>query len=204
MKQQTIAVDIDDVLSASAEAFIAFSNKQWGLHLSVDDYIEEWAVVWQVDLDEAVRRSELMHTFGADIIASHRCFEDAYPVLKELSQYFNLIVVTSRRRVLQSATEAWINQYFPDIFSAIHHAGIWDTDEDITKQVQGTKAAICRELGADYLIDDQPKHCIAAAKAGIPSILFGDYKWSRYDILPNGVTRLHSWKEVARYFDVKS
>ena len=204
MVKKTIAVDIDDVLSASAEAFIAFSNKQWGHTLSVDDYLEEWAVVWQVDLDEAARRADLVHTYGDTIIASHRVFDDAYPVLQRLRKRFNLIVVTSRRKVLQPATEKWISQYFPDIFSAVHYAGIWDSESHILEKVKATKAELCLELGADYLIDDQPKHCIAAAEAGIASILFGDYKWSRYDVVPNGVTRIHSWREVEEYFNAQS
>lgn len=202
--KKTIAVDIDDVLSASAEAFIAFSNKQWGHTLSVDDYLEEWAVVWQVDLDEAARRSDLIHTYGDVIIASHRVFDNAYQVLKKLSLRFNLIIVTSRRKVMQPATEEWINQYFPNIFSAIHYAGIWDSEKHISEMVKATKADLCLELGADYLIDDQPKHCIAAAEAGIQSILFGDYKWNRYDVVPSRVTRIHSWAEVEEYFDAKS
>lgn len=201
--KKTIAVDIDDVLSASAEAFIAFSNKQWGHTLSVDDYLEEWAVVWQVDLDEAARRSDLIHTYGDTLIASHRVYDDAYSVLKRLRDRFNLIIVTSRRKVMQSATEKWIDQYFPDIFSAIHYAGIWDSEKHISEMVKATKADLCLELGADYLIDDQPKHCIAAAHAGIPSILFGDFKWNRYDIVSTGVTRIHSWKEVERYFNAQ-
>ncbi|HJQ08525.1 MAG TPA: hypothetical protein VJ836_03545 [Candidatus Saccharimonadales bacterium] len=44
MKQhrRIIAVDIDDVLSASAEGFVVFSNKQWGTRLTLDDYTEDW------------------------------------------------------------------------------------------------------------------------------------------------------------------
>ena len=63
-----------------------------------------------------------------------------------------------------------------------------------------TKAEICAEIGADYLVDDQPKHCLAAAKAGIKTILFGDYKWNRDTKLMPNMVRAKNWQEVLEYF----
>ena len=33
-----IAVDIDDVLSDTVPAFLAFTNKKWGLNVTAQDY----------------------------------------------------------------------------------------------------------------------------------------------------------------------
>ena len=38
-----------------------------------------------------------------------------------------------------------------------------------------TKGMLAKEIKADYLIDDQLKHCSAAAELGIPALLFGVY-----------------------------
>jgi uncharacterized HAD superfamily protein len=205
MQRPIIAVDIDDVLSANAEGFINFSNETWGHNLTKDDYVEDWRQIWKIPLDEAMRRSDQFHASG--VVSRYAHIEEAIPVLQRLKRRYELIVVTSRQRNLKEQTVAWLDRYFPDIFQSIHYAGIWDDAEEhnVQERVKHTKARICRELGADYLIDDQIKHCVEAAKAGIRSILFGDYSWNK-DLaeLPGGVVRAKTWKDVEEYFDAQS
>jgi uncharacterized HAD superfamily protein len=67
-----------------------------------------------------------------------------------------------------------------------------------------TKTKILAEIGANYLIDDQPKHCIAAAEAGITALLFGDYKWNKDIELKTNMVRVKNWQEVTEYFDGRS
>jgi uncharacterized HAD superfamily protein len=199
--QKTIAVDIDDVLAASAEGFATFSNERWGLSLRPEDYQEEWAEVWKVSIDEAMRRSDEFHASG--VVKEYRRVDNALMVLKKLSEQYRLIIITARRKDLKASTDDWLDQHFPGVFSEVRYAGIWDSDHPVSHQVSQTKAEICRELGADYLIDDQLKHCIGAADAGITSLLFGAYNWNQTKTsLPDNVVRVASWTEVARYFNV--
>lgn len=205
MKQRkTIAVDIDDVLSRSAEGFISFSNEQWGLKLSPEDYQEEWAVVWGVPLEEAVERSIVYHASGA--VGKFQPHEAAMPVLQRLAKQYRLVAVTSRREILKPETDRWMERHFPGIFEALHYAGIWDRklhQGNVQQTLNHTKAEVLKEIGADYLIDDQLKHCLGAAEAGIVAILFGDYKWNRTtNNLPGRVVRARDWDEVAEYFHV--
>jgi len=79
---------------------------------------------------------------------------------------------------------------------------MWDrTDLHILERLKGTKNDVIKQIGADYLIDDQPKHCIAAAKAGIKTVLFGDYKWNRDLKLRKNMVRARNWQEVLEYFN---
>ncbi|HKU19235.1 MAG TPA: hypothetical protein VJP80_08315 [Candidatus Saccharimonadales bacterium] len=201
-KRQTIAVDIDDVLARSAEGFAAFSNQQWGGTMTADQYTEEWAVAWGVDLDEALRRAEEIHEL--DVFGRYAYFEEAVPVLRGLKKKFNLVAATSRRAIIRSGTDAWLQRHFPDIFRAVHYAGMWDSNKDVAHKLKQTKAELCKEIGADYLIDDQLKHCLAVADAGVTSLLFGDYSWNRQSILPKNVIRVHTWQQVKEYFDAQS
>src|SRR3989442_811615 len=102
-QHKTIAVDIDDVLSRSAEGFIAFSNERWGMQLKPDDYQEEWSVVWGVPLDEALKRSIEYHSSGA--VSKYRPYEAALPILKRLAAQYDLVAVTSRRALLRAETD---------------------------------------------------------------------------------------------------
>ena len=43
MGRKVIAIDLDDVLAAHVESFVAFSNERYGTSLQVDDYSDHWA-----------------------------------------------------------------------------------------------------------------------------------------------------------------
>ncbi len=198
MKKATIAIDIDDVLADNAAGFVAFSNAQWGTNLRPEDYDEHWAMLWQVDHAEVERRANHLHESG--ILNTYRHNDAALPVLKRLSLNYNLIIVTSRRLQVRADTTAWIHKHYPGIFTdeTIHFAGIWDTIDD--QSIHRTKADVIDALGADYLIDDQLKHCQAVAAAGKTAILFGDYTWNQADTLPERIIRLHDWAAVEEFF----
>lgn len=202
MVRQKIGVDVDDVLSRSAEGFADFSTKRWGKAHRAEDYTEDWAAFWGAPLEEALQRVKEVHTSG--VFGKFLHFEAALPALRELAQRYELIVITSRREQLKPETDAWIARHFPDVFSGVHYAGIWDREADPHHLLKQTKASICRELGVQYLIDDQPKHCIAAAESGINALLFGDYAWNRSGELPARVTRVKDWQSVVHYFNEQS
>jgi 5'(3')-deoxyribonucleotidase len=201
--KKTIAIDVDDVLSVSAAGFIKFSNQQFGTNLTLDDYDEHWARMWKVDHAEEVRRSHTVH--GQDVFLKFDAITEARPVQETLAEKYKLVVATSRIRALEKGTQEWISRNFGDVISEYHSAGIWDDfEKDSHEKVKVTKADIVRQIGADYLIDDQPKHCFAAAGAGIKAVLFGDYSWNRDVSLPPRVTRARSWQAVLEYFDAEA
>lgn len=199
--KKTIAIDIDDVLAAQVEAFILFSNEQWGTRLTVNDYDEHWGRMWRIehDVEETERRAHAF--FDSGTMGKLRHFSEASPVLKGLSAEYRLILVTARRQRLIGETNAWIRQYFPDMFQDIHYTGAWDNTNP--NRHAATKGELCRELGASYLIDDQLKHCLAASECGVTALLFGNYAWNYTDHLPKGVRRVANWQEVKEFFDAK-
>lgn len=201
MKRKVITVDLDDVLADSAARFVAFSNEQWGTTLSVDDYSEHWAEMWGIDIEEAIKRQQ--HIYREEVQIHLDSLGDAKEVLGRLAANFDLIIVTSRPKVLQKGTVEWIEKYYAGLFKDIHFAGIWDGKYSLDHANTLTKAGIIKELGADYFIDDHPKHCFAVAAEGIPTVLFGNYSWSRGLQLPKGVTRAKNWIAVEEYFSAK-
>jgi uncharacterized HAD superfamily protein len=76
-------------------------------------------------------------------------------------------------------------------YNYIHFSGIWDDINDYSHSL--TKGEISRELGVDFIIDDQLKHCLGAATLGIQAILFGNYTWNQTDRLPKNVERIDNW-----------
>lgn len=195
--KKTIAFDMDDVLAANAEGFVAFTNERWGTHLQPEDYEEHWAELWGVDHEEYTRRCDEFH--GSGVIGAYRHFDEATHTLEQLQKRYRLVIVTSRRRIIEKETLEWLDRHFKGIFDEIHFAGIWDNHDKHAHRV--TKGEICQQIGADYLVDDQLKHCQAAAGAGLKAVLYGNYGWNQTDTLPKDVTRAHNWQEVLEYFE---
>lgn len=195
--KRTIAVDVDDVLAAEAEYIIEYSNKHWGHELTLEDYQENWQEMWGVPIEEVERRAHELHAPG--LATSYRLLTGGAEVLQELKKSYRLVILTSRRQMVKDETLVWLNDVFADVFTEVHFTGFWDTVSE--ERYFLTKGELAKQIGADYLIDDQPKHCVAAAEAGIQTILFGDYAHSREVKLPDGVTRCADWAEVRSYFD---
>ena len=203
MKNPVIAVDLDDVLASSAQGFVDYSNKRWGTRLTVEDYTEHWHEMWSTDHAETVRCARDVYSSGT--IGEFIHFDEALPVLKELSKRYDLVITTSRNRVALEETEGWIKNHFEDIFSDVHFAGIWDDwarkQRTLEQAAKLTKAELPKGIGATYLIDDPPKHWFGAAKVGVKCLLYGDYSWNRNLKLPDGVTRVKDWDAILMYFD---
>lgn len=195
--KQIIAVDIDEVLAANAPSFVAYTNEQWGMGLTVDDYHEHWAELWQVDHAVAMQRAKEYNT--SEVIGSMGHFEEAKSVLTSLAAHYELVIVTARRRELEAVTADWVQGHYGQVFSVIHHAGIWDDEHPDASTF--TKADLCTRLGVSYLIDDQSKHCNAVQAAGMQAVMFGNYPWNKNDRLVTGVVRCTDWGAVGSYFE---
>jgi hypothetical protein len=194
MRRLRIAVDVDDVLAENAAGIVAFSNQRWGTNLTVDDYDEHWAKMWQVDNAEVERRTaEIVST---SLSAGYGHIGGALEVLERLAQHHHLMIATSRCLQVKGDTIAWIDEHFPGIFAstAVYFSGIWD--ELTNDSHRATKAELMTQINADVLIDDQLKHCQAVAAHGRNALLFGDYAWNRATTLPAGVVRCTNWYDV--------
>ena len=193
MKKQIIAVDIDDVLADHVAAFVIFSNANYGTNLGKHNYDDKWSNLWSVERDEIERRALEFHTPAS--IMEYELIEEAEAALHELRKFYDLAIVSARPRHVLEATQMWLDKHFGPIFTEVHFVPYWDVEN------RKSKADICNEIGAEYLIDDIVKHCNVAAEGGITPLLFGDYSWNQDANIDNRVTRVKGWREVLGYFE---
>lgn len=194
-KRLTVAVDIDEVLSDHAEAFIEFSNKFYGTNNTIDDYSEHWGELFKIQNEEVARLANEAYKNSSLLSLNHKV--NSEQVLSKLKQKYDLVVVTSRKTMLRDDTLAWLDKRYAGIFKDVHFAGIWDKVTD--SSFHATKKEMVQKLGASILIDDQPKHCEAVADAGIQAILFGDYTWNKNYKPHKNLIKLHDWTAVGDY-----
>ncbi len=197
----TIAVDIDEVISAQTENLIKFAQQKYGLDHSIDDfrgkksgeYWKYWGIVWGVTEEKEAEIVDAYYKQGG--LLSQKPVTGALEALKKLKAKYKLVVITARHDHLVDDTHHWLKIHFPKTFDGIEFAQMpTSTDRE-------TKAAICQRIGADYLIDDYIHHCNLAAEAGVKALLFDDYGWN-LDIKPHaGVVKVADWPAVLRYFN---
>ena len=196
--KQTIAIDVDDVLVPTTDAMREFVNKTFGTNLTEEDYKQPgpyrqyFEHVWQVTPEEGLRRYNSFIEAGELVRAQP--VKDAIEVIAELEKKYNLVIVSARGDKQMEMTHQWLDAHFPEVFKGVHFQSAWYNDP--TK----TKAAICKEIGADYLIDDNSEHCFLAQKEGITALLFGDYGYNN-DEMSKGLKRVLNWQEVKEYFN---
>lgn len=118
---------------------------------------------------------------------------DADICLESLRQHYELEIVTARNPKRVAETVGWVALNFPDVFSGVHF------NRDY-KGEKLTKADVCLDIGATYLIDDLPEHCNLAAEKGITPVLFGSKK---SDKLHTDVIRKENWMSILQYFSTK-
>ena len=194
MARKLIALDLDDVVAGFCPAFCEYANKRWGAAIHPGIYTEDWASLfgideaeWQMRSDEALRDMEFYS--GLAVI------DGAQQTLGALHESCDIVAVTSRHMATEKTTRAWLDKHLPGLVDGVHFLGAYENIDGYDAHKK-TKDEICLKLGADYLIDDQPKHVLSAHRAGIGAILFGDYSWNRAADVDDGVQRAANWHEV--------
>lgn len=201
MKRKIIAIDIDDVIAQGTEAFRLRVNLEMGVSLSREAYMIPdntfWGYyerVWEaygldaasvpldkIDAEMALDQSHVPLLPGA-----------AYAI-GELAKHYDIAIITARDTKWKNATHKWLADKFGDVFIDIYFAG-----NSLDKTAK-TKGQACREVGAEWLIDDNPEHCITAQAEAVKAILFGDYGW--HHEAPKDITRCSDWPAVLDYFN---
>jgi uncharacterized HAD superfamily protein len=150
--------------------------------------------MWNVDPKEAERRSEQFHS--SKHISNMATHANSDSIIKHLSKQYRLVIITGRRIELEQITLEWLDKHYPSLFSDVKFVNVWSHRGAVS-----TKAAIGKEIGTDYLIDDNLEQCKIAASVGIKTLLFGNYSWNKTKSKVRNITRVANWQEVKRYFD---
>mmetsp|Transcript_17813 Transcript_17813/g.34454 ORF Transcript_17813/g.34454 Transcript_17813/m.34454 type:complete len:316 (-) Transcript_17813:88-1035(-) len=192
-----VAVDVDEVLARFLLALNSFCAEEHDMHYEVSDYdVYDFKTVWDCSQEAS---NDMVHAFFESHHFRHGvpAIEGAEESLRRLASFCELVVVTSRQHVIQEPTMDWLDDNFPDIFEEVHFGNHFALEGKSRK-----KSEICREIGAEVLIDDNPGYAMDCAEAGIHVLLFDwnlGYPWAKTE--NNGphhpnITRVSDWAAV--------
>lgn len=194
-----VAVDVDEVLGNFVSALNVFIAERYSSYHTVSEYhVYEFFRVWKCSRAEAeIRVHEFFRTkyFTSGI----NPIPGSHTVLCNLSTFCNLSIVTSRQNVIKNHTCEWIEKHYPGLFKEIHFGNHFALDGS-----SRPKSEICRSLGAEVLIDDNPRYALECAEAGIRVLLFdyhNSYPWCKdASVESHGlVTKVRNWEEVEQH-----
>ncbi|KAJ0983745.1 hypothetical protein J5N97_002101 [Dioscorea zingiberensis] len=194
-----VAVDVDEVLGSFLTAMNKFIAHRYFLNHSLADYyVYDFSKIWNCSQAEAdIRVHEFFETsyFKMGI----HPIPGAQHSLQSLSSFCNLYVATSRQNAIKDHTLEWIEKHYPGLFQEVHFGNYFALDGQ-----SKPKSEICRSLGAQVLIDDNPQYALECAEAGIEVLLFDydySYPWCKAVSVASHplVTKVHNWQEVEQH-----
>ncbi|KAK9102374.1 hypothetical protein Sjap_019628 [Stephania japonica] len=194
-----VAVDVDEVLGNFVSALNKFIADRYSTKHSVSEYhVYEFFKIWNCSRDEAdIRVHEFFKT--AYFKTGIHPIPGAHAALHKLSAFCNLSVVlveSSRQNAIKDHTIEWIEKHYPGLFQGVHFGNHFALDGK-----SRPKSDICRSLGAQVLIDDNPRYAIECADIGMRVLLFdyeNSYPWCKSSTATQHplITKVHDWQEV--------
>ena len=172
---QRICVDMDEVMADTLAEHIRRYNQAFDEEVTPEDLAGKG--LWEI---APVDRQGQLRAFldAEDFFEVLDVLPGAQPVLKELSQRFEIFIATQAMAVPNSLGPKyrWLQRHFPFIPPS-HYVFC------------GNKSI----LRADFLIDDQPRNLLRFEGQGL---LYS----APHNLMATGFVRVNNWLEVAEYF----
>lgn len=89
-------------------------------------------------------------------------------------------------------------KYLPNIFEQIVFTNFFKLND--SKVALRTKADVCKELSAEWLVDDHLHHIKNVTEQGITGLLFGDLPWEQLESSSSNIVKIKDWQQLGDYF----
>lgn len=173
-----IGCDLDGTICDNLPLLVDALNKFTGQNTALSD-IKRYDVtkIYPITREQFI---DLMNQTEAEIIARSPLIKEADKYLNRLAAAHRIHIITARHPGLKDATAAWLKKYRLR-YHGLHLLNSHD------------KAAACRRLAVDVMVEDNYRTALKLAEAGINVILFdAPHNTGR----PWPGTRCSTWREV--------
>jgi len=189
--KEILGVDFDDVLFDTNGSAAEFHNLHYGTSYTREDNKDFlFEHLWDCPPEEVERR--LDHYYETDFHHGAPMIGGVKEALTELSERFDIIVITARPEERRGVTEAWIQKNLPGLITKVYHTDFFISE----KPEEGRfKSDLCRELGVSYFVDDTLAQVKDIAHHAKTHVFLFDAPWNRSET-PPGTVRVHSWADI--------
>ena len=184
-----IAVDMDDVLVNLTDRFRQFHNDTNSTTVRKDQSgTYEFEVLYGTTPEEMTRRVRVF--FDSGYCIDIQPIEGAQEEVARLAEKNTLYVVTARPTFARYPTQRCLDLLFPDSFSEVYLTNQWRGQGEAR-----TKSSVCKEIGAEVIVEDSLKHAQDCAEQGI-HVKLVDRPWNQVAELHPNISRVYSWRKI--------
>jgi len=186
-----IAVDLDDVLANTVEAFISYYNQHHTAPISEADVTtSDWSECLRIPPAEI--GPILIQFTNSDAFRQMSPLPGAVEAVSTLARSHQLHVVTSRWGPLVEVTVIWLNWHFSNSIAETHYSRT--SHRNPFNGTAHDKPEICRQIGSSVIIEDCPNHARNCLSAGMSVVLL-DRPWNQ-ELADGNLIRAASWSNV--------
>lgn len=186
MKRLNLCIDIDGTVT-EPYYWLARANRYFGTQVKPEDVIVyDIHKVLGIEEDDY---SEFYELYGKLLHKESEARFGASEILQILHQQHNIHFVTARDERMRETSIDWLQRHKIPMDS-IYLLG------------SHYKAEKARELNSDIFIEDSYSNALQLAKAGFDVLLI-DCSYNKGP-LPQNVTRVKNWYEIARITEIKA
>jgi len=173
-----IGIDLDEVLTHFLSAFLEFQNKTYNTDYTTHDFdtYNYWEV-FQEPKETTIQKVYAFHK--TKYFQDMAPIQDAQSALQKLSSKYDLYLITARQKEVQTPTEQWIQQHFPDIFTKILCLNHFSQNQDHILH----KYEVCLQYGIHIMIEDSAEYAQECANHQILTYLF-EKPWNQKNRSP--------------------
>lgn len=187
-------MDFDDVVLDFNRGFMSSHNNLYGTKITYEQLnnFDDWEITYGCDKETMAKRT--VNFYNSDEHHLTGPVSGAIGGISELAKDYHLEIVTSRPEISKAATLRWIDKHFKDTFRNFHFTNMYAGAKGSHAR---SKSEVCKEIGAEVLIDDALKHAKDVAGVGIPALL-PDRPWNQGEA-GDRVYRVHTWEEIVNW-----
>lgn len=183
IRPHEIAFDVDGVFADTMGLFLEIARKDYGInHIQYGDitryYLEEC-----LDVPAEIINAIIDRLLEGDFHDQLMPLDGSCEVLSAMAHSSPLLFVTARPTA--SSIEAWINHMLPEVSSPI---------EVVATGALEAKAAVLKERGIRFFVEDSLEVCFSLQDEQITPILFCQ-PWNR---------SAHPFREVRHWNDIRA
>lgn len=193
---KVVAIDLDEVLAETIDQLLKYYNYSFKWKSITKEDVIDYNL-WKLDrygisINDA-KRMFFWFLFFSNKWGKIKPVKFARAWIKKLKeQWYDLYIVTARPSltIFKWRTNIWVNKYFKWIFK-------WIKYSDYMMRNQKKKSDICKQIGAEIIIEDNLDNAIECAKNWIKAYLI-DKPWNHsFDPkIHKWIIKVKSWRDI--------